>query len=138
MGRGVEAPGAAHLVLADGVVHLDPEQAVFQAMLAGWERQQRTRFLNEATIGPRLALVRRMAAFTNSYPWQWDPADAEDFITHLRSAGRKRPIVVSTARGYELSITLFMQYVTDARYGWPVECANRFGRVPQQVFHDAN
>lgn len=138
MGRELEAPGAAHLVLADGVVHLDPEQAVFQAMLAGWERQQRSRFLNDATIGPRLVLLRRMAVFTNSYPWQWEPADGEDFITHLRSAGRKRPIVVSTARGYELSITLFMQYVTDPRYGWPAECSNRFGRVPQQVFHDGN
>ena len=40
--------------------------------------------------------------------------------------------------GYELSITLFMQYLTDPRYGWPVECSNRFGRVPQQVFHDGN
>ena len=138
MGRELEAPGAAHLVLADGVVHLDPEQAVFQAMLAGWERQQRSRFLNDATIGPRLLLLRRMAAFTNSYPWQWDPGDAEDFITQLRSAGRKRPIVVSTARGYELSITLFMRYVTDPRYGWPAECADRFGRVPQQVFHEGN
>ena len=138
MGRELEAPGAAHLVLADGVVHLDQEQAVFQAMLDGWERQQRSRFLNDATISPRLVLVRRMAVFTNSYPWQWEPADGEDFISNLRSAGRKRPIVVSTARGYELSITLFMQYVTDPRYGWPAECSNRFGRVPQQVFHDGN
>ena len=92
-------PGATHLVLVDGVVHLDPEQAVFQAMLAAWERQQRTRFLNGATIRPRLLLIRRMAEFTNAYPWQWEPADGEDFITHLRSAERRRPIVVSTARG---------------------------------------
>ena len=61
-----EIPGAAHLVLTDGVVHLEPEQAVFEAMLAGWERQQRTRFLSdEGTIAPRLSLVRRMAEFTN-------------------------------------------------------------------------
>lgn len=69
MERRLEVPGAAHLVLVDGVVHLDPEQAVFQAMLAGWERQQRTRFLKDATIGPRVMLVRRMAEFTNAYPW---------------------------------------------------------------------
>ena len=125
-------------MLVDGVVHLDPEQAVFQAMLAGWERQQRTRFLKDATIGPRVMLVRRVAEFTNAYPWQWAPADAEDFIVHLRSSARKQPIVVSTARGYELSITLFMQYITDARYGWPRECSERFGSVPQQVFHDGN
>ncbi|WP_406275815.1 tyrosine-type recombinase/integrase [Nocardia sp. NBC_00881] len=134
-----EPPGAAHLVLADGVVHLDPEQAVFQAMLDGWERQQRTRFLkDDATIRPRLTLLRRMAEFTNAYPWQWEPADGEDFITHLRSADRKRPIVMSTARGYELAITLFMEYVTDRRYEWPSVCSQRFGQVPQQVFHEGN
>lgn len=138
MERRLEVPGAAHLVLVDGVVHLDPEQAVFQAMIAGWERQQRTRFLKDGTIGPRVMLVRRMAEFTNAYPWQWEPADAEDFIVHLRSEGRKRPVVVSTARGYELSIKLFMQYVTDARYGWPAQCSERFGSAPQQVFHDGN
>ena len=138
MERSSNPPGAAHLVLADGVVHLDPEQAVFQAMLSGWERQQRARFLNDATIGPRLTLVRRMAEYTNAYPWQWQPADGEDFIVHLRSAQRRHPIVVSTARGYELSITLFMEYVTDRRYGWPSQCSDRFGSVPQQIFHDGN
>lgn len=108
-------------------------------MLAGWERQQRTRFLkDDGTIRPRLTLVRRMAEFTNAYPWQWDPADGEDFITHLRSDGRARPIVVSTARGYELAITLFLEYLTDGRYGWPSECWERFGCVPQQVFHEGN
>ncbi|HET9655239.1 MAG TPA: site-specific integrase, partial [Kineosporiaceae bacterium] len=138
MEQGLDLPGAARLMLVDGVVHLDPEQAIFEAMLAGWERQQRTRFLNDATIGPRLTLIRRMAEFTNTYPWQWEPADGEDFITHLRSAGRKQPIVVSTARGYELTVRLFMEYLTDRRYGWPTECSNRFGCVPQQVFHEGN
>ncbi|WP_433527028.1 hypothetical protein ACQPZ2_20555 [Nocardia pseudovaccinii] len=37
------------------------------------------RFLEDATIRPRLALIRRFGAFTNSYPWQWEPVD-----THLR------------------------------------------------------
>ena len=32
--------------------------------------QQRARFLKRNTIGPRLELVRRFAAFTNQYPWQ--------------------------------------------------------------------
>lgn len=134
-----EIPGAAHLVLTDGVVHLEPEQAVFEAMLAGWERQQRTRFLSdEGTIAPHLSLVRRMAEFTNSYPWQWEPADGEDFIVHLRSSVRRKPIVVSTARSYEMSICLFMEYVTDSRYGWPAQCWDRFSVVPQQVFHEGN
>ena len=52
-------PGAAHLALAGGVVHLDPASAVFEAMLEGWATQQRARFLKGNTIGPRLELVRR-------------------------------------------------------------------------------
>jgi site-specific recombinase XerD len=134
-----DLPGAAHLVLADGVVHLEPERAVFDAMLSGWERQQRTRFLKDTTIRPRLRLIRRMGEFANSYPWQWDPSDGEDFICHLRTErDGTRPIVVSTARGYELSITLFMQYVADTRYEWPTVCRERFGSTPQQVFHEGN
>lgn len=135
----VDPPGAAHLVLADAVVHLDPEQAVFEAMLAGWQRQQRTRFLSESgTIGPRVAVVRRMAEFANSYPWQWEPSDGEDFITYLRSQTRARPIVVSTARSYEMAIALFVEYVTDRRYGWRAVCEQRFSQVPQRIFHEGN
>lgn len=140
MSSGSVLPGAARLELADGVVHLDPAQAVFDAMLAGWARQQRTRFLKEReTIEPRLALVRRLAAFTNQYPWEWAPAEAEAFITHLRSPGRDgRAMAVSTCRGYEASLRIFMQYVTDARYDWPAECQQRFGCSPQQIFHEWN
>jgi len=85
-----------------------------------------------------VALVRRLAEFTNAYPWQWQPADAEEFIVGLRSAVGRRPIVMSTARGYEAAITLFMDYVTDRRYGWTQMCQQRFGQLPQQVFHDGN
>jgi integrase/recombinase XerD len=55
-------------MLAAGVAHLDPASAVFEAMLAGWATQQRARFLKDSTVGPRLELVRRFAAFTNQYP----------------------------------------------------------------------
>ncbi|MFQ6228359.1 hypothetical protein [Nocardia sp. NPDC002869] len=34
-----------------------------------------------------------------------------------------------------MAITLFMEYVTDRRYGWPSVCSQRFGQVPQQVGH---
>jgi hypothetical protein len=81
-------PGAAHLVLARGVAHLDPASAVFEAMLEGWATQQRARFLKGNMIGPRLELVRRFAAFTNQYPWRWAPAEAEAFITHSPVAVR--------------------------------------------------
>jgi hypothetical protein len=91
-------PGCARLELAQGVVPLKPEEAVFEAMLAGWARQQQTRFLREdSTIAPRAALVRRLAEFTGQYPWEWQPAEAEAFVSHLRSG--ERPVRVSTVRG---------------------------------------
>ena len=47
-------------------------------------------------------------------------------------------MVISTARGYGLAIRLFCEYLTDARYGWPAVCSERFGAVPQQVIHEGN
>jgi len=52
MQRGVwvsaaELLGCARLELAEGVVPLNPQEAVFEGMLAGWARQQRSRFLRE-------------------------------------------------------------------------------------------
>jgi hypothetical protein len=45
--------GMDALVLADNVVHLDPESATFEAMLEGWRRQQSARFLRAKTIATR-------------------------------------------------------------------------------------
>ena len=132
-----ELPGCARLELAQGVALLNPQEAVFEGMLAGWARQQRTRFLREdSTIGPREALVRRLAEFTGQYPWEWQPAEAEAFVSHLRSGAR--PVTVSTARGYENALRMFCEYVTDPRYEWPEACERRFGRRPAQIFHEWN
>ncbi|MFI5664834.1 tyrosine-type recombinase/integrase [Streptomyces sp. NPDC051684] len=132
-----KSPEPTSFELSRNVRLLDPEATVFLAMLEGWARQQRARFLQESgTITPRLALLRRFADFTGLYPWQWTPAEAEAFISHLRSG--VRPIMVSTARGYEISIQMFCAFVSDPRYGWPEECERRFGAVPQQVFHEWN
>jgi len=116
-----------------------PRAQCMEAMLQGWAQQQRARFLNEeGTIKPRRAMVRRLADFTNLYPWQWQPADAEAFISHLRSPNRSRPVVMSTGRGYETTLALFMSFITDGRYGWAAECLERFGQAPQQIFHEDN
>ncbi|MGH8378937.1 MAG: tyrosine-type recombinase/integrase [Gammaproteobacteria bacterium] len=128
--------GSAVNELNERIVPLDPEPAVFSAMLVGWAKQQRARFLKEQTIGPRLVLVRRMADFSGLYPWQWQPAEAEAFISHLRSG--RRPIAISTARGYEMALQLFCAYITDVRYAWPAVCQERFGSPPQQIFHEWN
>ncbi|MGH3225745.1 MAG: hypothetical protein ACRDPY_44880, partial [Streptosporangiaceae bacterium] len=107
-------------------------------MLAGWVRQQRTRFLKDVTVGPRVSLVRRLVEFTNAYPWEWRPTDGEAFIEHLRSANRMKPIAMSTGRGHETTLALFMDFLTDRRHGWSEQCLERFGQVPQQIFHEDN
>lgn len=109
---------------------------MFGAMLDGWARQQRARFLQDDTINPRLRLVRRLAEFTGLYPWQWSPGEAEAWASHLRSG--QRPVGLSTLRGYEVTIRLFCEYLLDPAYGWVDECRQRFGQVPQQVFHEGN
>jgi hypothetical protein len=45
-----DLPGAAHLMLVDEVVYLEPGPAVFAAMLEGSARQQRTRGLAPSTL----------------------------------------------------------------------------------------
>jgi len=118
-------------MLAEGVAHLDPAPAVFEAMLEGWATQQRARFLKPDTIGRRLELVRRFAVFTNQYPWQWEPAEAEAFIAQLT-------VAVSTARNYQNTLQLFCGYACDARYGWAARCAELFGSVPRQILDEWN
>ncbi|MGY6025284.1 hypothetical protein [Streptomyces spinosirectus] len=66
---------------------LNPEAMAFRAMLEGWACQQRARFLDgRETIEPRLALVRRMVAFTGLYRWQWTPTEKEAFDSAVEEA----------------------------------------------------
>ena len=44
----------------------------------------------------------------------------------------------STVRGYHLTLRMFCDYLTDARYDWPRQCLDRFGQVPSQVCHEWN
>jgi hypothetical protein len=129
-------PGSAALTLAANVVPLDPEPAVFQAMLEGWERQQRSRALKEDTIAGRVGVVQRLAAFSGLYPWQWTVAEVEAFFDGLRSG--PRPIAVSTTRNYQVAVRLFLAFASDARYGWTQECLGRFGQVPRQLLDEWN
>ncbi|MFI5634713.1 tyrosine-type recombinase/integrase [Streptomyces sp. NPDC051664] len=127
-------PGAAHQVLADGVIHLDEQPAVFEAMLSGWEKQQKSRLLGGSTVKDRLNLIRRFQRFCNEYPWNWTPADLEGFTSSLMDLERAH----STLRGYQTDIGLFCDYITDERYDWPEQCFNRFGTAPVQICHEWN
>ena len=128
--------GSAGLCLAAGVVHLDPEQAVRDAMLEGWGAQMTSRGLKAATITTRTWLVQRFGAFTNEYPWDWSPSDLEAFVVSLRS--RRPQTAWSTIRGYENQLGQFMTFLTDSRYGWASECLERFGTHPVQICHESN
>lgn len=131
-----ELPGSARQVLPDGVTFLDAKPAVFEAMLDGWAMQQRSRFLKAKTIEVRIALIRRFAIFSNDYPWAWTCSDVEAFISDRRQA--EHPIAMSTARMYEITIRMFLTYITDPRYGWIGTCEQLFDAVPQQILHEWN
>jgi site-specific recombinase XerD len=134
--RRLDIDGAAHLVLAPDVRLLHPEEQVLEAMLDGWATQQHSRLLAPATIEPRLKTVRRFVRFTGTYPWQWTSADIEEWTSALLSG--RRPAAHSTLRAYQLAVAAFLDYLTDARYGWTGECEQRFGTHPVQICHEYN
>jgi integrase/recombinase XerC len=123
--------GPLALVAAEGTAPVLPGPALFEEMLAGWRRQQRARRLSGPLVDCRERVVRRFAAFTGCWPWQWSPAQAESW---LASGGWAH----STARAYQGALALFLDYACDPRYGWVAECEQRAGAAPVQVFHEGN
>ncbi|MEO8283054.1 MAG: tyrosine-type recombinase/integrase [Pseudarthrobacter sp.] len=132
----VFSPTTAGAGLSATVSHMDPQEAVFAGMLQGWERQRLSRGLGRMTVNNNMAFMKRFAAFTGEYPWNWQPADVEDFTTSLLS--RTPPVAHSTLRGYHHTIKTFCAFITDARYEWAELCQERFGTHPVQICHDWN
>lgn len=135
MGRDDARPGAASLVLVDGVPLLHPETQVFEAMLEGWRNQGAARNLAVSTLRTREGQVRRFAAHANALPWQWSPHLADEWFADLRAI---QHCSRSTVRGYQVALRGFCGFVTDPGYGWPGECENRFGTHPVQVITEVN
>ena len=124
------------MILVDGVALLHPEDAVFEAMLEGWRRQQRGgRRLQPKTIRDRLSLIRRFMEYANEYPWTWSAGDLDDWMTGLIAAGDRAE---STIRNYQGSIRQFCDYITSPYYQWPEICEERFGTHPVQICHEWN
>lgn len=136
MRRG-DLAGAAHLELVDGVVALHPQDAMLEAMLAGWRAQQSSRGLRKITMARREQLVRRFVAFTNEYPWDWSPAHVDEWSQSLVG---ERHLAWASIRGYQGSLRSFSDYLTDGRYGWAVACEKEFGpgRHPVPICHEWN
>ena len=126
--------GSARLVLVEGAALLHPEPAVFEAILAGWRQQQQSRLLAAPTVDSRDKTLRRFQTFTGEYPWRWGPVDIEQWSVSLRSAGRSG----STIRAYQNAVAMFCDFACDGRYGWVLECEQRFGEHPSQICHDWN
>jgi integrase/recombinase XerC len=131
----VALAGAARLELVSGVVQLQPEDAMVDAMLRGWRAQQRARGLRERTVETRAALIRRFLAFTNEYPWRWTPGHVDEWFTELVAERRLAP---STIRCYQQELRLFSEFVADRRYGWASACEEAFGTFPVAVCHEWN
>jgi integrase/recombinase XerC len=127
--------GSAALVLVHGATLLRPEQAMFAAMLAGWQSQQRSRLLADTTVVWRERIVRRFAEFTDGFPWAWTAGDIEDWTSGLQSG---RGHSHATIRAYQGAVACFLDYVVDSRYGWASECEARFGTHPVQICHEWN
>ncbi|MFD7079061.1 hypothetical protein [Streptomyces sp. NPDC059918] len=86
------------LVMPGNARALDPAPALFDAMLAGWTRQQ-SRLLARKTIADRMSLVRRFALFNGMYPWEWTAEDVEAYLSAQMSS--QSPLAHSTVRGQQ-------------------------------------
>ena len=130
-------PGLApELFVASATPLLRADEQVFEAMLEGWEAQQRSRNLAAATIESRVAFVRQFQRYTNDWPWAWVPGDVDDYFSQLVSGERR--LQRSTVRGYQGHLRLFLEYVADPRYEWTAVCERLFGDHPAQVCFDWN
>ena len=129
-------PGSARLMLASGVALLRADEAVFDAMLTGWARQQiGGRGLGRSCVEGRIGVVRRFVAYTNEYPWHWTSAMVDEWTTHLVSELHRAK---STVRHAQAALRLFCAFLLDNRYGWVQECEKRFGTHPVQVCQEDN
>jgi integrase/recombinase XerC len=123
-------------VFGDGVRPLHFEQALVDAMLAGWARQQQSRMLCPETIVNRRQLVGRLQAHTGAWPREWRAEHLEEWIEDLALAPRR--LHVSTLRNYQIAIRLFCDYLLDRRYPWTAICAERLGVAPRQIVGERN
>ena len=93
-----EPVGSARLELVSGVALLREEDAVLEAMLAGWAKQQAGgRGLSARTVGQRQAVVRQFLDHAGEYPWNWTAAHLDEWSADLVGVEGKAK---STIRNY--------------------------------------
>ena len=107
----------------------------FEQLLTGWKRAQFTKNFTERTVKRRLRTVMRFTDFTGKYPWEWTPADADEFFDHLRGVNN---VAQETARAYQSDIGQFCTYITSDYYEWNDTCLRLFGASMSQIITDIN
>ncbi|KLL12438.1 hypothetical protein BL254_23805 [Protofrankia sp. BMG5.30] len=70
-------------MLVDGATPPRAEPALFDAMLAGWRRQQVSRRLGSSIIDGRERVVRRFQEATGGWPWSWTAAQLEAWLARV-------------------------------------------------------
>lgn len=119
-----------------GVEPLRLEEALFEAILSGWGRQQTSRQLSASTRRSRDGLVRRFHAHAGVWPWEWRAEHIEEWIADLAAPPRR--LAVSTLRAYQVTVRLFVEYLLDRRYPWALICEQRLGHAPQRIVDERN
>jgi hypothetical protein len=136
-----EPEGSARLELVSGVALLHEEDALVEAMLTGWAKQQLGgRGLAEKTVQRRQAIVRRFLEFSNEYPWHWTAAHLDEWSADLVCVlGRAK----STIRGYHDAIapsraTSTHRSTAGPRSAMPVSepirCGSVSSRTPPRIW----
>ena len=64
---------------------------MFEGMVAGWARQQKSGCWARPRSRLGLSLLRRFTEFAECYPWAWTAGDMEDFTVALMSGGAAPP-----------------------------------------------
>jgi integrase/recombinase XerC len=138
--HGVYSPadvdGALARVFGAGVRPLHFEQALSDAMVAGWCSQQAARYLKPKTIRANQTGVRAFVKHTGSWPREWRAADVDEYFEDLLS--REQRLARSTLRAYQQRLKGFSDYARDRRYPWSAICEREFGRGPGQLFDERN
>ncbi len=131
----MEQSGRSNVVPLRAAPDEDLAERTFLEMLEGWRNQQLARNLAFATIAARESEIRRFVVEAGEYPWRWSPQMVDEWLGDQRSVRHLRQ---STIRAKAISVRLFCEYLTDAAYGWPEECWERFATHPTQVCHPWN
>jgi len=132
----LEPAGSARLELVSGVALLHEEDAVLEAMLEGWGKQQAGgRGLAPGTVRQRRAVVRQFLDHAGEYPWNWTAAHLDEWSADLAGVAGKAK---STIRNHHDAVRSFESYLIAPQYRWAEECLARFGKHPARICFESN